>query len=78
MCFDTQNTTSKLQCNFNSRINEPPFNFRMGSGEVEKAAKTAFLRLRPLCSAAANIPNVANFTSLLSALEEVEVRKNTF
>eukprot|EP00116_Pleurobrachia_bachei_P006604 sb/3466866/ len=45
----------------------------MGSGEVEKAAKTAFLRLRPLCSAAANIPNVANFTSLLSALEEVEI-----
>ena len=41
--------------------------------EVEKAAKTAFLQLRPICSAAANIPSVANFTALLSALEDVEV-----
>ena len=41
--------------------------------EVEKAAKTAFLQLRPICSAAANIPNVTNFTALLTALEDVEV-----
>ncbi|XP_063677926.1 TELO2-interacting protein 1 homolog [Bolinopsis microptera] len=41
--------------------------------EVEKAAKTTFLQLRPICSAAANIPNVANFTALLTALEDVEI-----
>lgn len=43
------------------------------SSDVEKAAKTTFLQLRPICSAAANIPNVANFTALLTALEDVEV-----
>ena len=41
---------------------------------AEKTAKTAFLQLRPICSAAANIPNVANFSSLLAAIEDVEVR----
>ena len=45
---------------------------KMGT-EVEKAAKTAFLQLRPICSAAANIPNVTNFTALLTALEDIEV-----
>ena len=41
--------------------------------EVEKAAKAAFLQLKPICSAAANIPNLQNFTNLLNALEDVEV-----
>ena len=45
---------------------------KMGT-EVEKAAKTAFLQLRPICSAAANIPNVTNFTALLTALEDIKV-----
>ena len=42
---------------------------------AEKTAKTAFLQLRPICSAAANIPNVANFSSLLAAIEDVEVKR---
>ena len=43
--------------------------------KAERAAKAAFLQLRPICSAAANIPSVTNFTNLLKALEDVQVSR---